>query len=342
MKRKEKPHSRWLRCARFVASQYDKLESVNLRCDVTDFFEMAKRTRQLKRRWLLTKTRQWKAAEVRAREDYHRQLRKVRDLAVAELNTEAAGTELVLSEVELFRDLLVLSEVFSEAVFDKKEKRLSVVTKEISFERLQLGAFRIELHLDSLSSGQPYHEAVAVDPNRPPSNDDITHPHVQGDHLCEGDAQPAIKLALQQGRLLDFFQLVEHVLGTYNPSSAYVTTCEWEGTSCDHCGHTADPEDCRECGFCEASICDNCVRRCSDCEYCFCGNCDELCKGCLESVCKSCIQTCVECDEQRCSNCLSENERCTSCEEKTKEDSKAGDTKAAVHTQCVGETFVSS
>ena len=342
MKRKERPHSKWLRCARFVASQYEDLEPLDSRRELPDFDEMARRARQLRRRLSLTQRQQWKVAEVRVRKDYHRQLRKVRDYAVSELNTEAVTTVWVVNEAELFRDLLVLAEEFPEAVFDKKEKRLSVVTKDISLDRVQLGAFRIELHLDSLSSGQPYYEVIAIDPNRPPSNDDVTHPHVQSDHLCEGDAQPAIRLALQQGRLLDFFQLVENVLGTYNPSSAYVTTGEWEGTSCGHCGHTADPDDCRECGSCEAFICDSCVRRCSDCEDCFCGNCDEPCNGCLESVCKSCIQTCVECDEQHCSNCLSENERCTSCEEKTKESSKAGDTETAVHAQCLGEAVVSS
>ena len=165
MKRKERPHSKWLRCARFVASQYEDLEPLRSRVV----------TCQTLTRWLdgpgnldvdgrlpkLDSGRSRKSGHV---ETIHRQLRKVRDFAVSELNTEAATTEWVVNEAELFRDLLVLTEEFPEAVFDKKEKRLSVVTKDISLERVQLGAFRIELHLDSLSSGQPYYEVIAIDP----------------------------------------------------------------------------------------------------------------------------------------------------------------------------------
>ena len=83
---------------------------------------MARRARQLRRRLLLTQRQQWKVAEVRAREDYHRQLRKVRDFAVSELNTEAATTEWVVNEAELFRDLLVLTEEFPRSGVRQKGK----------------------------------------------------------------------------------------------------------------------------------------------------------------------------------------------------------------------------
>ena len=219
MKRKEKPHSKWLRCARFVASQYEKLKPLDSTCNKVDFDTMTQRAIQLKQRWSLTKTRQWRVAEAKAREDYQRQLRNLREHIESELSNQPKPNTWTVNEAELFRDLLVLSEEIGQATFDKKEKRLAVVTKDILLERIQFGAFRIELYLDSLSSDRPYYEVIALDPNRSSSNDDVTHPHVQDNRLCEGDAQPAIKLALRQGRLLDFFQIVEQVLGTYNSSA---------------------------------------------------------------------------------------------------------------------------
>ena len=160
--------------------------------------------------------------------------------------------------------------------------------------------------------------------------------------MCEGDALPTIKLALQQGRLLDFFQIVEQVLSTYNPNSAYVTIDQREGTTCRHCGHTADPDETRECADCGAMICDSCVYCCCDCEDSFCGNCDATCGGCSDSICKSCVKTCQECEESFCSYCLTENERCNPCEEKSKESPTTGSSETEVHGQRVGEVAVST
>ncbi|MEZ6093457.1 MAG: hypothetical protein R3C03_04345 [Pirellulaceae bacterium] len=340
MKRKEKPHQKWLRCARFVVSQYEKANSENPDREPKSYQENGSRLDQQALRMSLAKSRRWKVAEAKAREDYYRELRKLRDCLEAELSKDVEPAGLVANETDLFRDILALAEEFAEVNFDIKAKRLSVYTKDIMLEDIMLGAFEIEIHLDTLSADRPYYQVIAAAANRASSNDSVTHPHVQDDRLCEGEAQPAIKLALQHGRLLDFFQLVEHVLGTYNPSSAYVTIRDWEGMTCGHCGHSADSDECRECAGCEAVICDECVYRCNDCEDSFCGNCDEPCSGCLESVCKSCIRTCDECDERNCSDCLSENERCTTCEEKANEESKTRDTETEVHAERVGETTV--
>ena len=88
MKRKEKPHSKWLRCARFVASQYEKLKPLDSTRTAVDFDTMTQRAIQLKQRWSLTKTRQWKVAEAKAREDYQRQLRVLREQIESELSNQ--------------------------------------------------------------------------------------------------------------------------------------------------------------------------------------------------------------------------------------------------------------
>ena len=79
---------------------------------------------------------------------------------------------------EVFLDLTALRQEFEDLRFDAKAKILSGVSKRIQLEDLNLGCFRIELHLDTLA-GRGYYEVVAVDTNRASSNDRVTHPHVQ-------------------------------------------------------------------------------------------------------------------------------------------------------------------
>ena len=50
-------------------------------------------------------------------------------------------------------------------------------------------------------------------------------------------------LALMSIPYWDFFQIVQQVLGTYNPSSAYVKIAQWNGFNCSHCGYSADLDD---------------------------------------------------------------------------------------------------
>jgi hypothetical protein len=344
MKANKRPHAVWLRCARLVVRHYKESKSETAeRPRSPELANLVDGLGRLRRKLSLASNRGWEAAKRQVNEDCRRQLVRIREHADAELSAERDISTFEVNEIELFRDLHVLSHEFSKVEFDPKAKRLSAVTKDITLDDCRLGAFKIVLHLDSVStSKRTYYEVIAIEPNRPSSNDDVTHPHIQDDRLCEGDAQPAIGLALRQGRLLDFFQIVEQVLGSYNPSSAYVTIREWDGSTCNHCGYSADPDESRECGGCEAFICDSCVYRCSDCDDTFCGNCEHACGGCLESICKSCVSTCSECDGPFCSDCLTENERCNDCEKKAKEDSNEGTgaTDAEVHSDGVGEAVV--
>ena len=250
-----------------------------------------------------------------------------------------------VDEMELFRDLLALDQESVSIEFDAKLKRLMFVTADVTLENHTLGAFKIVLHVDSLSTcpeSRAYYEVVAIDANRPSTNDDVTHPHIQDDRLCEGDAQPAIKLALQQGRLLDFFQIVEQTLQTYNAASAYVSLDDWEGFHCRQCGFSASSDDRCACNECGTNVCDNCICGCSDCEHSVCGNCEVACEACGESVCKSCELTCSKCDERFCSDCFTENERCDSCEKKTDEETESGTANAAVFPDSVGEAAISA
>ena len=254
MKEPKKRHKQWLRCARYIQQQYERTEATTSIKTRSDFSQLTERLNQLLRQRAIAQNRGWKAAEEQVSNDYRRQLTRIRNGADSELSSEDSKSSFEMSDTELFRDLLAAQSQFEELEFDTKTKALAGNTKDIVLDGHRFGAFRIVLCLKSLSrSGRANYEVVAIEPNRPSSNDDVTHPHIQCDGLCEGDAQPAIKLALQQGRLFDFFQIVEQVLGTYNASSAYVSLEDWEGSRCDTCGDLASSDGSRECAGCEAS-----------------------------------------------------------------------------------------
>jgi len=340
MKRKKNRHSTWLRCASFVAAQLAKTESPSSHEDTKRFGDLATEIDQQQLRISIARSRGWKAATEQAKSDYLRLLARLRQQIDLQQEAAKKPSRWANNEVDLFRDLLALKEEFASVVFAPKEKRLAVVTRDIVLEHLQLGAFRIELHLNTMSD-HAYYEVIAVNANPASPNESVTHPHVQDDRLCEGEAQPAIKLALQQGRLLDFFQLIEQVLTTYNSSSAYVTTSDWEGNTCGNCGYTTNANETYGCSGCESEICDGCLGRCWACEDSLCGNCDVACESCDESYCKSCVEACSDCEVIFCLDCLTDNRRCTDCEKKSKEEEpETRDSQPEVYGQRLGETVV--
>lgn len=334
-------YSTWLRWARLITHYYEQFSLVPPASHHTEIVHEIRNLQRKAQRIDLARSHKWNVAEERTTEDYRRQLRRLNRLIQTELSLDEPP-RFSTSEAEVFRDLQAIHSEFDEVSLDREAMKLAVVTKDIELDGFALGAYRIELDLTSLSSlNAANYDVIAIDNNSAFANDGVTHPHVQNGALCEGDAQPAIRLSLQQCRLLDFFQLVENVLSTYNPSSAYVTIAEWEGESCTHCGHTMHSDQPGECFECDAMVCADCVSTCHACGEAVCGNCEEACGACLEHKCKSCVSGCVDCDERCCCDCLSENERCVSCEEKAKEE-KSGTTELEVHCNGVGEAVVSA
>ena len=118
---------------------------------------------------------------------------------------ESAAAEKPLPAVHtIYEDLLALEEEFDEYYIDLKNKTISVVTESIMLEDVYLGSFEIRLEFADMNSDSPFHYQVfAQDPQPPITDDAVTHPHVQSDNVCEGDARMPIRRALEQGRLLD-------------------------------------------------------------------------------------------------------------------------------------------
>ena len=169
---------------------------------------------------------------------------------------------------------------------DLDEHELSVTTDRIVLEGVFLGPFEIRLDWQRSASSSPY-RVVALDPNPAAKSDDITHPHVQDEQLCEGDGRTAIRAALAECRLYDFFLLVSQLLHTYGRGSAYVELGDWDGVPCEDCGDSVDEDDRYYCDRCDATLC---------------GECSVSCHGCGDAFCSGCLGPCAACGCEYCSS----------------------------------------
>ena len=227
---------------------------------------------------------------------------------------------------DIFTDLVALQNEFADVEVDWKQKTLSAVTEPITLQDLELGPFEIRLAWDDSTADHPFdYSVIALEPNRPISSDTITHPHVQDDLVCEGDARLPVSRSLEEGRLLDFFLIVRNLLRTYNDGSPYVRLEDWHGVECPDCGQCVQEEDRWTCEQCETAVCNACYFTCPGCQDIFCGECVTQCKDCGDSYCGKCILT---------------NERCPDCDEENNEKKPDNNAETTIQPARVGEVAV--
>lgn len=246
------------------------------------------RCQSLHRRLELARQHGWLRAE-------QRMLGELRT-AAGQLQVEAAQLERTLAGPsheyltqqphDIYRDLQTIRREFGGLRYDGNARYVSVTTEPIELEEVYLGEFEIRLDLNNLSTDRPLsYRIVALDPHPAATNDCVTHPHVQDDQLCEGEGHHAIQTALRQGRLLDFFQVAAHLLGTYNASSPFVSLAAWYGAECSDCGRSVDSDDQHVCEKCDVTLCDECYYTCPDCDYPYCTSCVTRCEDCDQFHC---------------------------------------------------------
>jgi len=214
----------------------------------------------------------------------------------------------------LVEDLKQLEQEYGKIEFDKATKTISLITKPITLDDVYLGPFKIQLELKKLSElyrDSPYY-CIALDPHPAATNEEVTHPHVSNDRLCEGEGCAAIRTALEQGRLCDFFTLVKSILNTYSPDSPYVSLYDWDGEPCYDCGYIMDRDNSYYCSSCEHSFCEECSTYCRSCEETLCRGCAGKCEICEEPLCSNCAHKCAECGICCCESCL-EDDLCPNC-----------------------------
>ncbi|MEQ8208773.1 MAG: hypothetical protein RH917_02995 [Lacipirellulaceae bacterium] len=215
-------------------------------------------------------------------------------------------------------ELVGLTEEFASVAVDLRRQTISVKTVPIELEEVALGPFEIILDWERLgTNGLSYH-VVASQPNPAATDSEVTHPHVSSETLCEGEGQGVINAALKEGRLFDFFLLVQQVLLSYNPDSAYVALDEWQGMRCFDCGGIAAPDDRCDCSACETALCYDCARCCCDCEELQCYECMDSCWACEINCCRHCLRSCEDCEQSFCTSCVEEG-TCDACREAKEE-----------------------
>ena len=227
----------------------------------------------------------------------------------------------------LIDELDGLQKEFGDIEFEASNNTISVVTEPITLEDIYLGPFKIQLEinkLDQLYYISPY-LVIALEPNPASTDDGVTHPHVSGEKLCEGDGSAAIRTALEEGRISDFFTIVRSILNTYSPDSPYVSLDDWDGTTCYDCGYTMSSENSYFCQYCENDYCADCSTYCRHCEETVCMSCSGQCSYCEEFVCRNCISECEECGESFCQSCLEEN-LCPNCREEQENENEQQET----------------
>jgi hypothetical protein len=206
---------------------------------------------------------------------------------------------------DLLQDLESLQKEFAGFHLDLKQQSIEVLTEPIILDGLDLGSFRIVLRWQEIGLPLPY-EVIAQSPVTPSQDDDVTHPHVREGQLCEGEGAAAIRSALAQGRLLDFFVLVRQVLETYNPASAYVSIDRWQGIGCRGCGDRMTSDDFSSCERCGDPLCSDCISACPDCDRYICTASSASCAACDGQFCRGCLESLPSSGQQLCPSCLEE------------------------------------
>src|SRR6476660_9288449 len=247
---------------------------------------------------------------------------------------------------DVYQDLVALRQEFEQLDYDRRGRRLSVVTEPIVLAGVYLGPFEIRLQwAQPTRSDVPAYRVIAQDPHPAEGRDNVTHPHVMDEILCEGDGRHAVRQALKQGRLQDFFMLVAGILRTYNPESPFVELVLWHGGSCSDCGAGVDEDHSYSCAKCGDTVCSECERVCCGCDDGCCSSCIGSCAACEDNYCRRCLQRCQGCSGSFCSGCLDDNERCPNCHDKetTEERTATGDTStngSAIQPYGLGQTLI--
>jgi hypothetical protein len=194
---------------------------------------------------------------------------------------------------------------------------LSVTTEDIVLEwdglSFDFKAFEINLDMHAVAAGaqKPY-EIHAIDPQMAPDGHHC-HPHLTGSDLCSGDGTQAARCATADGRLYDFFIVINQILNTYNPDSPYVKLEVWVN------GYDEDDENHFVCEICNERYHVDDRYVCYNCNVSVCDNCSSYCDNAGESFCRTCTddEECAEdCDHYGAMGCLChENEPCIACRE---------------------------
>ena len=338
---------RLLRMAIAIEEQLKAAQSKPAQAELpTATWQQCEQTLRLMRR---AQRHGWQLAAHRLLRDLRGNLRRLQgDLIEFDCGIEPQQRQPCQTSVrDIHADLVALREEFDGVAFDQRKRIISVTTEPIELEGVYLGPFEIQLDWGDLTDGHPSnYRVIAIDAHPAAANEDVTHPHVQDEGVCEGDGRQMIRCALEQGRLLDFFVIVANLLRTYNSGSPYVSLSDWQGVECADCGSTVCDDERWTCEKCGTKVCGECYFNCPNCDDIFCNSCVTRCEGCDEIHCSACMKDCSRCHAEICQGCLDDNERCSNCHDKETKATESHaseacrDSQFAVQPDRVGEIVV--
>lgn len=275
--------------------------------------------RDLHRQRKLALGRDWELAARRLEQDLQSQLKTLADQMRALTSRFASDARPRLTTAtDIYQEIMSLCAEFDDVTWSRPDGTLSVTTEDIVLEGIDLGRFQIELDWRELPDTACF-RVIALDPNPASSNEYVTHPHVEHESLCVGEAAMPIQYALKEGRIADFFLIVNNVLLTYNCSSAHVSLAGWHGVQCSDCGNLVDSDDRYACERCDRCLCQDCYRYCEPCSGYFCCECVVCCGACDHDVCHDCRKPCTSCESSFCPSCL-EEKLCDHCQQDQNDD----------------------
>lgn len=297
-------------------------------------------------------TIQQKLALCRDRRFYaaSRQLRDQSILLLPDLICEIEGLQRIdkhpRATVPSLRDLIdeirQVDQEFDGYEYNRKVHTLSVTTDSIELEGVELGPFRISLHLPKLAnldSNREVYDVEALEPNPAATDGSVVHPHVSHGRLCEGEAAAAIRMALLEGRICDVLLMVRSVLQTYNPHSPYVPLDRWEGRPCSDCGYLLSENDSYCCESCDQDYCEECISYCRHCDTSVCRGCLDECSHCRDPYCHRCMDKCSECRQACCTSCL-EDGCCPTCREEQERNQREQEEREAAEQSIVSTHYL--
>jgi len=284
--------------------------------------------------------RNWHAAARQLSERLHLRLRWlqtdltgcVRQFAIQ------SGEEWPVSTRGVYDELSALAEDFDRVTVDRRQHTVTAVTDPVELDGVHLGRFVVVWDWSELGDNREC-RVMAEEPRHPAGREDITHPHVQDDRLCEGDAQRPLQHALRTGRLSDYFSIIARVLATYNDESAFVSIYDWSRRRCPWCNMRLSTEDVCQCDLCDGELCDACQVQCSQCGSYACRDCCELCDECDEFCCRVC-RSASSAAGPGCPNCQQETAHEEDLADPSPQGSGAEIAPAAVYADGVGEAAV--
>ena len=269
------------------------------------------------RAWSIACDRGWSATAARQRETLARELEHLGSQLRSRLATLSNERPPQVPQLRLLYEELVAADSEFDGV-EWEAGEISAPTEPITLDDIQLGRFKIRLQLKRLGAEMPY-SIQALAPNPAASCSETTHPHVSGERLCPGEGRGSIAGALAEGRLLDFFTIVDRVLHTYAAGSAYVELDRWYGIACHDCDSSINEEDACSCSSCDEKVCGDCLISCGGCSDGYCSGCIERCGRCEEYSCSGCLARCAGCRHHVCEACR-EDDLCETCREQMEEE----------------------